>query len=290
MTDQPSHQHEQSISLNDIRRALAPIKWALLLGAFLGAVLGWSASWLFQPVYRATTTMLPTKTPESSNGLGGIASQVGGLAALAGVNLQSNENIVAASEYLRSDTLARKFIDSHGLMVLLFPNRWDEAKHQGIPGRFGGVPTESSGLRRFKSSILRIAEDKRTGLVTVTVDWKDPAAACQWANDYVSIANEGMRARAISDAQATIDYLDDKLDKTPSLQVKESLSRIIESQLRTLALAKVREDYAFRVVDAAVLPDKGDIVSPRRSVMAIVGLIIGAGIFGWIKFRKIRAK
>ncbi len=69
--------------------------------------------------------MLPTKTPESSNGLGGIASQVGGLAALAGVNLQSNENIVAASEYLRSDGLARKFIDSHGLMVLLFPNRWD---------------------------------------------------------------------------------------------------------------------------------------------------------------------
>jgi uncharacterized protein involved in exopolysaccharide biosynthesis len=289
MSERTLSQVEQSISVLDIWRFIAPLKWMLIAGAICGSALGWGASWLFQPIYSASVTMLPTKSPESSNGSGGISGQVGGLAALAGINLQVSDNQVGAAEYLRSKTLITKFIDKYDLMPILFSGRWDSKKREGIPNWRGRIPTESNAVRRIRVSVVKISEDKRTGLVTVAVEWRDPALAYQWANDFVSLANDGLRRRAILDAQATIDYLNGQLEKTQTLEVKAALSRIIETQLKNLTLAQVREDYAFRVVDAAVLPDQDDMTSPKRSIFAIVGFLFGAGLFGWLKFRSLNA-
>jgi uncharacterized protein involved in exopolysaccharide biosynthesis len=279
MDNKVLRQSEDSISISDIARAIAPIKWPLLIGAICGAGIGLGSSWLFTPIYRATTTMLPTKSPESSNALGGIASQVGGLAALAGINMQGNDNQVASSEYLRSNTLASRFIDSHRMMPMLFPDKWDARRGDWIPNR-SGPPTESAGVRKFHTNIVKISEDKRTSLLTLTFDLSDPNLAYHWANEFVSMANDGLRSRAILDAKNTISYLNGEIDKTQSIQVKESLYKIIEVQYRTLALANSREDYAFRVVDAAVMPDREDKVFPKRALFGLAGLIVGAVLFG----------
>jgi hypothetical protein len=289
MSERTPQQSERVISLHDIWLSVAPIKWMLAVGAICGAVLGWGSSWLFQPIYTAAVTMLPTKSPESSNGLGGIAGQVGGLAALAGINLQSGDNQVGATEYLRSKTLVMKFIDTHDLMPILYAGQWDNNKREWIPNWRGRIPTESSAVRRIKAGVVKISEDKKSGLWTVAVQWRDPALAYRWANDFVSLANDGLRSRAILDAQATIDYLNRQLEKTQSFEVKAALSRIIETQLKNLTLAQVREDYAFRVIDAAVLPDQDDMTSPNRSIFEIVGLIFGASLFGRLKRRSLNA-
>jgi uncharacterized protein involved in exopolysaccharide biosynthesis len=287
MNNQASSRSEESISISDIARAMAPIKWTLLVGALCGAVIGLGSSWLFTPIYQATTTMLPTKSPESSNGLGGVASQVGGLAALAGINIQSNDSQVASSEYLKSNTLAAQFIASHEMLPMLFPDKWDARRGEWIPSR-SGPPTASAGVRKFHSRAVKISEDKRTSLLTLTFDWPDPSLAYRWANEFVSMANNGLRSRAILDAKNTISYLNGEIDKTQSIQVKESLYKIVETQYRTLALANSKEDYAFRVVDAAVMPDPEDKVSPKRALFGLLGLIVGAIIFGAIRSRSLK--
>ena len=290
MAEQTPRQSEESISARDIWRFVAPLKWALLLGAFLGAAFGYGASWLIKPVYSASVTMLPTKSPESSNGSGGISGQVGGLAALAGISLQpGGDNQVGAAEYLRSKTLVKIFIESHDLMPILYPGRWNASTKEGIPNWRGRIPTESAAVRRVRASVVKISEDKRSGLLTVSVDWSDPALAFHWANDFVGLANDGLRRRAIQDAQATINYLNAQLEKTQTLEVKAALSRIIETQLKNLTLAQVREDYAFRVIDAAVLPDQDDMASPKRPVYAMVGLLLGAVLCGRFKLRSLNA-
>jgi uncharacterized protein involved in exopolysaccharide biosynthesis len=168
-------------------------------------------------------------------------------------------------------------------MPLLFPTKWDAQRHDWIAGR--PPPTEASGIRRLHSKFVKISEDKRTGLLTLTFDWPDPNLAYRWANDFVAMANEGLRSRTLLDAQAEIDYLNGEIEKTQSVQVREALNKIIETQLKTLALAHVREDYAFRVVDAAILPDAEDKVFPKRALFGAAGLIIGAALCGWLRLR-----
>jgi uncharacterized protein involved in exopolysaccharide biosynthesis len=210
---------------------------------------------------------------------------MGGLAALAGINSQSDDAQVVSSEYLKSNTLAAQFIESHQMMPLLFPGRWDARRGQWIPSRFGWVPTQAAGVRKFHARVLKISEDKRTSLVTVNFNWPDPALAYRWANEFVSMANEGLRTRAIADAKNTLSYLMGQIENTQSVQVREGLDKIIETEYRILALANAREDYAFRVVDAAVMPDSDDMVSPKRVVFGLVGLIVGALAFGAIRSR-----
>ena len=41
-------------------------------------------------------------------------------------------------------------------------------------------------------------------------------------------------------------------------------------------LAKVRDDYAFRVIDPAVTPEEGRFVRPKRLLLLAAGIVFGA--------------
>ena len=46
------------------------------------------------------------------------------------------------------------------------------------------VPTEKKQLKLSKS-ILSVVEDKKSGLINLSISWKDPEVAADWANDLV---------------------------------------------------------------------------------------------------------
>ena len=41
-------------------------------------------------------------------------------------------------------------------------------------------------------------------------------------------------------------------------------------------LADVRLDYAFKVIDPAVLPNEKDVVKPKTLIILIIGLVLGS--------------
>jgi LPS O-antigen subunit length determinant protein (WzzB/FepE family) len=54
---------------------------------------------------------------------------------------------------------------------------------------------------------------------------------------------------------------------------------LIESQVKQRMLAVVTPEFAFRVIDHAVAPDKDDVHFPNKLIMYILGLFIGV-VFG----------
>jgi uncharacterized protein involved in exopolysaccharide biosynthesis len=61
---------------------------------------------------------------------------------------------------------------------------------------------------------------------------------------------------------------------------------LIESETKTLMLANARAEYAFTVVDPAVVPEER--VSPRRTLMVLSGLFIGMVVgvlIAWVRNR-----
>jgi uncharacterized protein involved in exopolysaccharide biosynthesis len=124
-----------------------------------------------------------------------------------------------------------------------------------------------------------VRQDESTGLITVTIRWRDPLAVAEWANGLVALANERIRARAIDEATASLEYLDRELAKANVMEIQQSIYRAIEAQLNTKMLASVRTDYAFRIVSAATRPDVDNYVSPKEALMLVLGLLLG-GIVG----------
>jgi uncharacterized protein involved in exopolysaccharide biosynthesis len=240
-------------------------KWGLIFAAIAGFVLSYLGTFLMNPVYRAETVVAPTSL-ESENGLmAGIQSQLGGLAALAGVGLGNAErDTQKALARLRSREFLYEFIEIEDVMTPLFENG-------GLLTLFRDEsPDLEDAYRKFRGDVLFVAEDRRTGLVTISVDWTDGELAARWANALVGRLNADRRAAAIAEAAESVEFLEAQAEKVETVGLRGLVYRLLEAQMNEAMLAEVREEYVFRVIDPAFVPDREGIVYPRRLVLSVL--------------------
>jgi uncharacterized protein involved in exopolysaccharide biosynthesis len=246
--------------------------WLLLVTPLVGGLLGFGASYLVEPKYRVEAVLLPQQGGAQQGLLGSLAGQLGGLASLAGVDVGGPSSKHEAIEVLRSRSLAEEFIRSRDLLPVLFRDDWDAERQEW---QVSDVPTLADGVREFDRHVRAVFEDRRTGLVTLRVTWRDADTAADWANDLVRRANAHMRSRTVDETRRSLEFLAEKAGAEQSVSVREALFKIVESQYKSLTLASVREDFAFRVIDGATPPDPDDISQPRRALFAAVGGCLG---------------
>lgn len=253
-------------------------KWIVLACVVLLAGLAAVAAFIMTPKYRAEVVMVPVKADDSRAALASMVGQLGGLASLAGVSLAGGGNKDEYLQYLQSNAFTARFIEDEKLLPVLFADRWDANNNRWDVDDPADVPTLADGVRMFERSVRAVQEDRRTGVVTLTVVWKDRELAARWANLLVERVNRDLRERAIAESDASVRYLEGELAKTTVLELRESIYRLIENQIKTVMLANVRQEYAFKVIDPAVAPDVDDVVRPKKLAMILVGGVFGGAI------------
>jgi hypothetical protein len=198
------------------------------------------------------------------------------LASLAGLNIDPRDaRIEEALAVLRSRDFVGRFISDHKLLPVFFPKMWDAAAQRwSVPD--AKMPTPWRGYMYFTHNMQYIDRDKKTGLVTVGIDWKNRVDAAAWANEVVERVNAEMRGRALDEAVASIRYLEKEREDTQIVETRAAINHLIESEISKKMLATVTKDYAFRVVDRALPADADDILKPRRFLLVILGLFGGA--------------
>jgi uncharacterized protein involved in exopolysaccharide biosynthesis len=260
---------------SEIRR-----RWWLpggLMLLFGSAALIWGL--LNEKVYRVEAILAPIAEEEFESNLSQLAGQFTGIATMLGVNLGSagrSENVAIAT--LHSRQFTADFIQDQELLPVLFASQWDESRHSWRETRFGRPPSLAHAVDVFDEKIRGVRQDRRTGLVHLTIEWTDPEVAVAWANTLVRDVNELMRARAVSEAEESIRFLSTEATKTNLVGVQQAAYRLIQSQLNRITLTKVREDYAFRVVDPATVPDERNYVRPRFGIIVPLGLVFGLSL------------
>jgi hypothetical protein len=222
---------------------------------------------------------------------GELGASLGGLAALAGVNIGgAGKRADESLQYLRSREFTREFIQRHSLMPVLFASKWDAARNRW---RSDDPPTIGDGVDRFSKKITQIAEDHRTGIVTLAVIWRDRVAAAQWANALVAEADAALRQKAIAEFTRSIDYLKTEGAQSSVVEVRAAVYKTMESELKDAMLARTRDSYAFRVLDPAVVRDAKDTDSPNKPLIiamgGTVGLLFGI-ILGALRQRRSQAR
>lgn len=263
---------ESDIRLADIWRILVRKKWVIVISTLLFGMAGAAAAFLMTPVYRAEVLLAPVPEQSGSSGLASLAGQLGGLAAIAGLNLESGSNRVEAIATLESRAFTEAFIRDRDLMPLLFADAWNENTGSWDAGSPEDQPGMWEAWQRF-DSIRSVSEDLRTGLVTLAVDWADPELAADWANGLAGGVNKRLRGRAFDEAQSNLEFLRGQLEKTSTVEVREAVFGLIEAEMKNAMLANVRDEYAFRVIDPAVVPEER--FKPKRRLLILAGLALG---------------
>lgn len=265
----------------DFRRVIAFLRaeWPLVLVCgFVCACGAYLASFAFPERYRATVVVMPADDAKGAGALGGLVSQFGGLASLAGLSLGSaGSNRAEALATLRSREFTRTFIAKHDLLPLLFSTRWDaRSKAWKVPE--AKVPTLERAIDEFDEKVRLISENRTAGTVAVSIEWTDGEIAARWANELINDLNSYARERAILESEKSLKFLYAEALTTASLETRQAIYKLVESQINQRMLANVRSDYAFRVIDVAVPPDARRTVSPKRTAFALAGLVLGVAL------------
>ncbi len=269
----------EPFTLRELFRALLDGWKPIVIFTVLGAVTGVTTALLMTPVYRAQVVVVP-REDSAAGALGrSIMGQFGGLAALTGGLLPAGSNETEILATLRSRALTERYIEERNLLPVLFEEQWDSDRGAWLESDARRVPTLRDGFRMFDRRVRTVAEDRKAGLVTVAVDWKDPAVAADWANGLVALANQTLRQRAIQEATDTLAYLDRELGRTEKVELRTSMFQLVEAQQKTLMLANTRPDYALRVIDPAVPPGPRDRLRPKRALISIAATMLG-GLVG----------
>lgn len=269
------------------------LRWKLVVSiGLLGALVAAVPAFLMTPVYRAEVVIAPVSPDNTAGSIARLMGQLGPLAGFAGDlgggGIGRREVWLAT---LRSRELAQGFVASQKILQVLFADRWDASTNRWkAGGAHKPVPTIDDALVLLNREILEINEDKRTGLVTVAVEWRDRQLAARWANDLVAKANAVIRQRAIDESARNIEFLEMQLAKTHILERQQIIYRLIESRTSEIMMANGRPQYAFTVVDNATAPDPDKFVRPQRLLMIVgscfAALLAGSAIAIFLFWRK----
>ena len=261
---------EDEINLLDYLIVLAKRK-SFIIKVTLGfAIIAAIISFIMSPIYKAETKILPPV-----NGSSGIATQLmnqlGQLSAIAGISgvpingKTPNELYVGL---LKSRTVLDRMIDRFDLMKLYRTSYRQNAR------------------KRLLDDVLSVRDDKKSGIITINVEEKDPKRAADMANAFVEELQKLNSGLAITQASQRRLYFEEQLKaaKTSLTQAEENMKLFqektgalhIESQAKAVleGIGMIRAQIAAKEVELKVMKTYSTPQNPdlRRVEEALKGL------------------
>lgn len=279
---------QEQISLKEVLEVFWRGKWrALCLSAALVG-LALLAAWALPNKYQATVLVAPVTNTPGGSGMGALSSvvsQFSGLASLAGLSVAADTHRAETIAVLQSRALTEQYIKENNLLPVLFAKAWDAKTGRWKAQDPRKAPTLWTGEQYFKSRVSTVTENPKTGLVTLQITWKDPELAAAWANGLVKATNDYLRAKAIAEAQANIDYLEQQAAKTDVVGVRQAIYSILENEIDKEMLARGSEQYALKVLDPALPPERPS--SPKPLMWSLLALFCGIVLSLFVAFVKV---
>jgi len=244
--------------------------------------------------YTSSSTLIISDTSSSTDGLGGMASQYGGLASLAGVRLptsSSKDKLVLAEETIKSrdfmkillgydntlkNILAAADYDFSSNAIIyddeIYDNKNDKwlyipAVGQKIP------PSYLEAHKEFVEKIVKVEIDDETNFLKIEVEHVSPNYAFNLLNLIINELNETSREKDLAESNRALEYLENQLSITQQKDIRNSINKLIEAQLETQMLTNIRNEYLLKPLDMPYIPEIKS--SPGRAIICIVITFIG---------------
>ena len=243
-------------------------------------------------IYQSSALLYPSESDDSA--MSQLTQRYGSLASLAGVSLPPSETVSKANitinklysrEFLghlltfdgvTEKLYATKKFNTNNGEIIFDPEIFNSEKKawvRKVEYPFSPEPSLLEVHDLYLSETLSVSHDRLTNFITISVRHKSPIFAKEFLELIIKELNNISRSESIMQSNEALVYLNDRYSNAYDIQIKESISRIIESQMQIQMFANIRDDFLLRIIDKPYLPEKK--ISPTRSIICIFGTFIG---------------
>lgn len=289
---------EDSVSVKEMWGVIWQGKWVIAALVAIFSFLAVALAISLPNIYRAEAVLAPSEEAEGA-GLASMAGRLGGLASLAGIDLAAGDGpdkVAIALEVLESRAFVAGFIERHELLpVVMAVESWNPATDQLVfdsniydfehkkwvrqvdPPKTA-KPSDWEAYSIFMNMLV-VSRDNETGFVAIAFDHYSPTVAKKMVELLVYDLNQFMKNQDVLEAQRSVDYLKEQAATVNIADMRTVFYQLIEDQIQTMMLAEVRDQYIFRAIDPAVVPEEK--IRPKRALIAVIGSFLGffIGIF-----------
>jgi len=241
--------------------------------------------------YKAKATVVAVSMEKG--GLASLAKNFGGLAGIAGINLEQangNDKSQIAMEVIKSPHFINKFVNKHQLTVPLMASIGskpityelilDEELYNSqlntwvreVKKPKTAEPTPEEIYEKF-IEFLQVEQDAKTGFIRISFEFYSPNLAKEWVELLIKDVNEVIKLDDKEEAQRSILFLNSALNDTSNASIKSTFYQLLEEQTKTLMLVEAKDEYVFKTISPALLPEKKS--TPRRAVLCIASAFLG---------------
>ena len=212
-------------------------------------------------------------------------SQLGGLASMVGINLQpsSGDKALEALELARSraflshlltfdeilpSLMAAKKFDASTNKIVFNKKLYDDYNKEWVDLK----PTYLEAYEVY-IGMLSTARDKKTGFISISIEHVSPVFAKEFLSMIIKETNSLMRQKDLEQSVKSLNYLKSELSKTSLVEIRDSITTLIEAQLQTQMMAKLNDDYVLSTIEPPFIPEEKS--RPSRSEICILITLFG---------------
>lgn len=272
---------DDEINLLDLFTVLVRRKRLIIWLVVLTGVAAVVISLLMTNVYRSEATIAPREMEQSpGKALTGALGGLGGLVA-SEFGLGGGSDADKIEVLLKSRRLAELVVEKHNLLPILFDTKWNAQKKTWIETP---APTIQDGYKLIKDDLLRVTRDRKTNVITASIEQKDPQFAKSMMEYYLTELSEVLRAKVLKDAQENMRFLTEQLDRTSDPLLREKIYAMLAKEIEKDTFARAQTYYGFYVLDPPIAPDLDKKASPKRSVICILSVVVAVFVAVFLAF------
>ncbi len=235
-------------------------------------------------IYTVKTTLLPVEVSGGMS-LGGL----GGLASLAGVDIGGGGEISPSESFemvLNDYGLIKQFVENNKLDETLLnrdtSNYYFALGYRGVYDLFNSPKENIEKLNKEQdiyntykmlTQMISISQDKKTGVMTLSVSDPDMQLALNMLDQFLSKASHYLIDIKEKEINTQLAYYEETLKEIRDVQIKEQLSLQVSGLIHSKIMLHSSPYYKVKKITEPVLPYYKDKSKPKRGLIVVVALI-----------------
>jgi len=292
----PMDQLDNVLDLRTVLKTILKWSWILIIFVIAGLAYGVNEAINFTPLFRAKMVIAPQSTalPGSSSS---PTSGAGGLSTKLALVLSGHQSTGPGGAFgrlqmiMKSQQLARRLAEKHGLDREIFASSWDEEKGTWkVPKKVEpswrkkldillqqdqSLAPGTELLARAIGGILVFTRIEETSFWKVEVNSADSDIALRWLQIIYAEADDLLRDRDRKKLLKQIEFLRSRLDAAELSDLRQGLFAALLSQEKSLHMIESNLPYAAEIVE----PAYASALKTRPNLTKLIGTPVSGAVF-----------